>query len=540
MNAASTRAGRSFAWDDQQALLDELLLDIFAAPPSSASVKTGFTDSDSLFRDSDLESNAPSSRSSSSSVYASPASSKYDYDSSITQSSTQSSPAANHANLYPAFSPMKKANSNYSIGGSSFSTPGSPTASSSDESGTYMSSSANDDYGFGDLEMNASGSPVSAREKRQLEMRRKRNRESMRRVRQRKRIENSELKKLLPGLEARLNYLREMKLQQERQLATGVANAMVHNGNSNGGGGIVAAPDSNLERAMEQLRIVEDAFRRENTWLEQEIDKYEQAFVALQDEIDELRKADALTEAPPMDDPFAWTSRAIGYLPQFHNAAMFDFVRHSVIEVVHQVEAAHKLHETANEILGWRSRRTVTGSWIHFAVSKDFMHEDVEMVASKTWFVMSQSHTVNSTMPQNHNMKVLRVVNENTVICARNLFFPDDETNYCTIYLLMRVKTAKGYVIAQRSLLPADYNLLTQHLGSKYSYVNIFYGMILERHMVVNADGHPAFAPSGCKATFGGLAGNGTEIYVNTWAKDLFMAMLRWESACVGPLYRLL
>lgn len=500
--------GQGFAWDDQQQLLDELLLEIFTPPGAASDSAMTNNDWGELDAGNDTDGDAASS------TYASPASVKY-------SSNNQRSQRA----------------------------PGSPTASSSDESsGAYVGAGCSP----GGLDMAAPGSPLSAKEKRQLEMRRKRNRESMRRVRQRKRIEYSELKKLLPGLEARLTHLRELKAQHERHVAGGAANAMLMQTSGSASAALASLTAAHnhagpaLVQAMEQLRIVEDAFRRENALLEREIDKYEQAFVAVQDLITEQQDAATSAAAASRNDCdaldyFAWTARVLPLLPQIQTDEIYDFVRRSVVEVVEQIEAAQSLDEAVHEILGWRVRRTIAGPWIRMVVSKDFVNEDVETVADKTWFVQSQSHTVNATMPQNHLMKVLRVVNDSTLVCARNLFFPGDETNYCTIYLLMRVKTPQGYVIAQRSLVPTDAALLARHLGAKFSYVNLFYGMILERHTSSSGDEDSAFAPSrGCKATFGGLAGNGTERYAQSSAKDLFIAMLRWESACVGPLYRLL
>lgn len=256
---------------------------------------------------------------------ASPMASRYTYEDSSSANHMSPYPAGmttlNARRVvaeYPGFSPMKKVSEFH--GGMPF-TADSPTGSSGDENGGCMGNGT--EFGFGEIEMSAvgsptftkvssdesgafmtglgelmlspTGSPMSAKEKRQLEMRRKRNRESMCRVRQRKRIESSELKNLLPGLEKKLTELQERKLQQEYQLAGGTATAMVQSTN-----GIAGAPGPGAPQAMEQLRIVEDTFRCENAWLEREIDKYEQAYVALQDEIDELREEDALTVAPPM------------------------------------------------------------------------------------------------------------------------------------------------------------------------------------------------------------------------------------------------
>lgn len=480
----------AFAWDDQQDLLDELLLEIFtptsdnaAHPPASPLGPATLTNGGA---------------------------------------STVGSPDGPNP-TFPALSPRKRK-------ATPTTTVSSPTASSSsDESSSQSVFFAHPGCSPSGLDMAGPGSPLSAKEKRQLEMRRKRNRESMRRVRQRKRLEYSELKKLLPGLEARLVHLRERKAEHERTVANDAVLAIAATD------AVPSGPVA-LAAAVAQLRVVEDAFRRENAVLEHAIDTYEQAFVAVRDVVAELH--DQQAAAPPSqapDDAFAWTTRATALLPTLQTADMAAFVAHSVDEVLLQVRAAQTLDEAAHTILGWRVRRAVAGSWIRFAVSKHFAHADVDVVTHKTWFVQSQSQTVNATMPQNHGMKVLAVVTTDAVVCARNLFFPGDETNYCTIYLLMRVPTARGYVIAQRSLLPTDAAQLARELGPSYSYVNLFYGMILER-----PDGNENMEATGCSVTFGGVASNGTETYVNTSAKDAFLAMLRWESACVGPLYRLL
>ncbi|TYZ62862.1 hypothetical protein PybrP1_003591 [[Pythium] brassicae (nom. inval.)] len=442
-------APATFAWDDQQLLLDELLLEIFtpgAPTPVAADLDYDYNDTPPAH----------------SAAYASsPQGLKRG------ASSAAGSPDGPGA-AFPALSPLKKAPA-----------AGSPTASSSSDEGSAFSGPGCSPGGL-DL--------------------------------------------------------------AERHVASGAAAAMTVS--------VSARPTgAALLDAFAQLRVVEDAFRRENALLAHEIDRYEQAFVAVQDVVAELREQEAEAAAANRaaaagaadSDHFAWTARVTALLPQVQSAEILAFVARSVDEVLQQVRASQQLAEAEHTILGWRVRRAVAGEWIRFAVSKDFAHEDVDAVAHKTWFVQSQSQTVNATMPQHHLMKVLRVVNDNALICARNLFFPGDATNYCTIYLLMRVATPRGYVIAQRSLVPTDAALLRRLLGPGFSYVNLFYGMILERPAASDAVGDAAAAgPSGCSATFGGVATNGTEEYVNTSAKDVFVAMLRWESVCIGPLYRLL
>uniref|UniRef100_K3WXF8 BZIP domain-containing protein n=1 Tax=Globisporangium ultimum (strain ATCC 200006 / CBS 805.95 / DAOM BR144) TaxID=431595 RepID=K3WXF8_GLOUD len=385
-----------------------------------------------------------------------------------------------------------------------------------------------------------------AKERRSLEMRRKRNRESMYRLRQRKKLADSKLQELAKGLEMRLQRLKIRQQQQGQRpwppsalaragidLLNAPTNALELLSQGNDGG---LNYRQMMEEMLVELQQVEQKMRSENAHLAQEIYKHEQAFHALREVIAELREAERLTPVPQEYDPVAWVNEISHYMPHLYSSDVFQLMATSMQEVLGTLTTVNKMPESKYDIFGWRVKREINNTWIDFMFSKDFVHMDIDTVARKTWAVQSHATDVQETMGRMHFMKVLRAVNDHTLLCARNLFFPNDYTNYIMIYVLMLVKTSQGWIIAQRSLMPEDGVNVQAILGPNFSYVNAFYGMVLTRLKTTNTDGSKTISPTGCNATYGGRMGDGTKHYTDVVGPENFFAMLRWESACVGPL----
>uniref|UniRef100_K3WXF4 BZIP domain-containing protein n=1 Tax=Globisporangium ultimum (strain ATCC 200006 / CBS 805.95 / DAOM BR144) TaxID=431595 RepID=K3WXF4_GLOUD len=409
-------------------------------------------------------------------------------------------------------------------------------ASSSDEHSDASNSSS----------VRSTSLDAQAKEQRRLEMRRKRNRESMIRLRERKRIADKKLVDLAQGLEMRLQQLRARQAQPLSLDQLQISGPLGWDTSAQDQNGMHGFEDGNqnyrqmMEEMLVELQQVEQKVRSENAHLAQEIYKHEQAFHALREVIAELRESDRLTPVSQEYDPVAWVKEIVHHFPHLYSTDIFQFMRQSIQEVLGTLTMTNKMNESKYDIFGWRIKREINDTWIDFMFSKDFPHVNTDAVAGKTWAVQSHSHSINETMPRNHFMKVLRIVNENTFLCARNLFFPGDQTNYIMIYVLMRVRTTQGWVIAQRSLLPDDSAAVQAILGPKFSLVNAFYGMVLTQLETTNTDGSKTVSPIGCNATYGGRMGNGTAHYAKIVGPENFFSMLRWESACVGPLYRLM
>ncbi|KAF1325986.1 hypothetical protein FI667_g8816, partial [Globisporangium splendens] len=387
---------------------------------------------------------------------------------------------------------------------------------------------------------------AQAKEQRRLEMRRKRNRESMVRLRERKRIADKKLAALAQGLEMRLQQLRARQAQPLPLDQLQISGPPGWDFSAQDQAGMNGVEDGNqnyrqmMEEMLVELQQIEQKMRSENAHLAQEIYKHEQAFYALREVIAELRESDRLMPMLQEYDPVAWVKEIVHHFPHLYSTDIFQFMRRSIQEVLGTLTMTNKMNESRYDIFGWRIKREINDTWIDFMFSKDFPHVNIDAVAGKTWAVQSHSHSVNETMPRNHFMKVLRIVNENTYLCARNLFFPGDETNYIMIYVFMRIKTSQGWVIAQRSLLPDDSAAVQAILGPKFSLVNAFYGMVLTQLETTNADGSKTVSPIGCNATYGGRMGNGTAHYAKIVGPENFFSMLRWENVCIGPLYRLM
>ncbi|KAJ0393327.1 hypothetical protein P43SY_002890 [Pythium insidiosum] len=300
-----------------------------------------------------------------------------------------------------------------------------------------------------------------------------------------------------------------------------------------------------VQRKIRELQAVEVQLTKQNSSLRDELRKFEAVLDSLQQHLADLRVDEHEPEPAVFDEPdrsqdFAWVNRVIPLLPQLHDDYdVYSLMQRSFQEVIVAARVAETYLARAHQVLGWRDTRLVNDTWVEFVFSKEIMHSDMETIAAKTWALQSDGVDLNGVMPQKHNMRVLRRINDNTLICARNLLFPGDKTNYCTVYLLLRVEYGDGYVVAQRTLEPEDPAALDSVLGSSFSYVRVFYGLMMSPRTRVDDDGTVVKEEKGCHVKFGGRVGNGTVDYATSWAMDILVAILRWENKCVGPVLQL-
>ncbi|TMW59132.1 hypothetical protein Poli38472_007277 [Pythium oligandrum] len=379
---------------------------------------------------------------------------------------------------------------------------------------------------------------LSERKRQQILRRRVRNRESMRRMRARCKSSKEQLRQLEATLVER---------QEQATIPDVPANVMPN---------VMPPPIKKLHPANEmmltairqkilELQHMEASLAQENASLKKEMDKYENALALVRDGLQELHLEakpfqDMTVVTKAREDDFSWVDRVLPFLPQFANGYdVYELVRHSYEEVLVAARSAERyLPKCSNKVLGWRDTRMVNGTWVDFIFTKDFPSEDVEKLAQKTWELQSKFENVNSVMPQTHNMRILRKINDSALLCARNLVFPSDGTNYCHIYLLLRVKHEQGYVVAQRTLEPDNPEALQHLLGDDYSYVSVFYGLHIAPRICVDDDG-TVVKTEGAQVKFGGRVGNGTVAYAKSWAMDVLVAILRWEDLCVAPILQL-
>ncbi|KAJ0395397.1 hypothetical protein ATCC90586_006775 [Pythium insidiosum] len=381
---------------------------------------------------------------------------------------------------------------------------------------------------------------LSERRRQQILRRRIRNRESMRRMRARCKRSRDEIHQLEEILRTKRLEMQELESKAKRRQTSNPFLSWTRE----------VAPSNRMviaavQRKIRELQTVEVQLTKQNSSLRDELHKFEAVLDSLQQHLADLRVDDHEPEPAVFDEPdrsqdFAWVNRVIPLLPQLHDDYdVYSLMQRSLQEVIVAARVAETYLARAHQVLGWRDTRLVNGTWVEFVFSKEIMHSDMETIAAKTWALQSDGVDLNSVMPQKHNMRVLRRINDNTLICARNLLFPGDKTNYCTVYLLLRVEYGDGYVVAQRTLEPEDPAALDSVLGSSFSYVRVFYGLLLSPRTRVEDDGTVVKEEKGCNVKFGGRVGNGTVDYATSWAMDILVAILRWENKCVGPILQL-
>lgn len=407
----------------------------------------------------------------------------------------------------------------------------------------------------------------------QVDMRRKRNRDSMRRVRQRKQVEVEHLRQQMELLEDKLDELRLVRDQTNAPgppldafAPTTVPTTMQRPPRSK----------ADVQELLEGIK----ALQSEQVRLHNAILSHQQVAASLAQLVHE---SDSLTAssvvAPPpsptptlpglfqTSDEFQWVNAVLPLLPPL--ARVFDLVRESYLDIVQHMAHADASLNAPNHVLGWTDRRAVSGVWADFLFSKTFAHEAPDELAARTWRMLTNMDQNHGFQSKGLTLKVLEQLNDDTLVMARSSYSPRDRTYYSSIYVLLRVETADGYVFGGRTVapLPEYAARMPDALGDDRVYVHMVYGLMFTRTGVGQAQpirswelevvetsspsaspvsGSAAlspppvapttFADRGVHVRYGGRIGNGGAGMAQAWAMDVLLAALRWENSCVKPL----
>lgn len=387
----------------------------------------------------------------------------------------------------------------------------------------------------------------------QMDMRRKRNRDSMRRVRQRKQVEVDHLRQQMELLQEKLEELRLVREQTGASASSGSAPSSQLSSKSSTKLARLPRSTGDVQELLEVIKKLQ----YEQVCLHNAILNHQQVSASLVQIIDEskslnFRSESLYSDLYQYDDEFQWVNAVLPLLPPLSKARVFDLVRESYLDIAAHIQGADsRLKSTANNnnnnsVLGWSDKRAVDGCWADFVFTKDFVHEDIDALAAKTWQILTYTDQQQGFQSQGLHLKVLEQLNDDTLLMARSTFFPLENKYYSSIYVLLRVETASGYVIGGRTIcpLPEYESRLEDALGGNRSYSHMFYGLVFDRWLPATSS-HPAtangseVASRGCSVKYGGRVGNGSELMAQTWAMDVLLAVLRWENSCVKPLYRL-
>uniref|UniRef100_K3WXF5 BZIP domain-containing protein n=1 Tax=Globisporangium ultimum (strain ATCC 200006 / CBS 805.95 / DAOM BR144) TaxID=431595 RepID=K3WXF5_GLOUD len=323
-------------------------------------------------------------------------------------------------------------------------------------------------------------------------MRRKRNRDSMRRVRQRKQVEFAILRKKIELLEAKLQELHALRSDHMSSLvlcSSDVKKACIP----------VRQPRSNVnvEAILEEIKRLQS----EQVCLTNAILSHQEVSATLAQIMDESTDtlgaySETVSENPSnwimnldaTSQDFQWVHDVLPLLPTISRAHVQELIRESYLDILDRVDYADSGDKrSADPAFGWSDRRSVEGNWADFCFGKDFEHEHMDALVAKTWSILTSADYQQQHHDDFHSkklqIKILEQLSEDAYLVARNSLFPVDGHYYSSIYVLFRVKTAHGYLIGGRTICtpPGNSLVIDGCLDANRSYLHMYCAMIFSQ-----------------------------------------------------------
>lgn len=385
----------------------------------------------------------------------------------------------------------------------------------------------------------------AARAQSMLELRRKRNRDSMRRARVRQRAERDRMQRMIDQLEAQLHLLLRRQEQQEQ------ADAPPSAANTS---------TSYLLSAYSSLLNSGETLRQQNARLAHDVRQHEafQSRVARETE-DELESHVGLRRDNHQEDGSRGANASasassstddeedVAPLPAWLAAPdkqreLLAFARDMFLANAARTDA---LLPTANLVLGWRDKRGVQdGSWAQFVQTKDFPHERAETLLARTWAASTDLKQMRRMLAWASGMRLLHRIGDSAVVIARELRLPNSaDPDHPILYryslLVYKVSIENGYVLSTQTVSLEAAGDVEQSLSQRLLRQSglplvTMYGLVFT-HLVDPETGSRA----GCRVQLAGRTSDGSLSYAHKVLIESLPAVLRWEDNCVAPILRL-
>ncbi|RLN98404.1 hypothetical protein BBJ28_00013017, partial [Nothophytophthora sp. Chile5] len=212
--------------------------------------------------------------------------------------------------------------------------------------------------------------------------------------------------------------------------------------------------------------------------------------------------------------------------------ACFAFMRDS-FDVIARFDAGQDFVTTGSSIFGWSDRRRLDddGAKMHFCFRKTFENRNCEVLMEESWRSYSDLEFMRRVVfsaQVSLDLEILQVLNRDALVVRRHTRYRAMGRSFHTVYLLFRLQTAQGYTVCFRTI-PAPG--IQQALGEDEAWIDLFHWTTLTR--VTDADG----MLTGCEISFGGSLGASVMKFAAHWMLELVMTVVRWENACVAPLF---
>lgn len=353
-----------------------------------------------------------------------------------------------------------------------------------------------------------------------LELRRKRNRESMQRTRVREREEVGKMREALVAMEKEYKQALLRQLQQQER--------------------------SPVLSEYYSLSSESKQFMRENFLLRQSLERRRKGYERMERILADYHLEKTEIDVDALNDDEALNSAS----------AVFDITRISEDEafalITRCAQVVEHLERTTMNVtiefesrcFGWSVRRKVIGeSGVHFLFTKTYANLDPERAANRAWDIYKTSEKNNMKPIRVLRFETLQVVNENTHVLARDIVHPRHKGVVLrSVFLRFRMETDKGFVVGRSCMNPDSGSTPHRPTGAPDLSKNpagIRFAD-LTTWLEVNYLDPQRRDQVGCQVKFGGYCDYKTTHDLNERFMDVLFSVVQMENRVFEPLMPLL
>lgn len=390
-----------------------------------------------------------------------------------------------------------------------------------------------------------------------LEIRRRKNRESMRRLRQRQRAMIEGMKQTVVQLEQEYQTLCRIESEQKRS-----------GGASPSGEAHVGGSQQEEDPQMRRYYAAQEDTRRfgaENLYLKAVLQEHSHWKQELERVLESPAGYESTHRSAELDAAETDVVRkSFGFRPL--SQQQMEQVILDSSSAVHHIHAHFSISnhvmmpddgtqgsKEAFTVFGWHVFRQLEGSEMKFVFWKDFHHVLARDVMERTWHADLNLKQFQRIKSETRRLDILQIVNDHAVVLGRDVRHPDDRSVFRTVFLRFRMeKILSGstigrecerglfqhaYVIGTQSMNPPDRAVDDSSNKSRFSVLMteenerlVWADMTLWMEFLTYADD-----PTHCRVRWTGRTDYKSPIHAYRSAIDTLSALLRWEAHTIAP-----
>lgn len=207
-----------------------------------------------------------------------------------------------------------------------------------------------------------------------------------------------------------------------------------------------------------------------------------------------------------------------------------------------------------SELFGWDLRRRVRGSDMEFVFTKRFKQLSVSEIMQKSWVNEMQLKGAQMVKYDVQRLEMLQEINTNAYVLGRDVRSPDETPVFRTTLLRYRMETtgeevgldsslrASGFVIGTQSLNPADTSgakLLPERAGIEPS-ARLVWAELAHAIELLQVSDRVTGEHQYVQVRWSGKNNYGTPFDAHRNAADMVTTLMRWELGTIAPAAQLI